>query len=130
MKTKKNFNFPIEDEMYSIPFHIIVGDKEYYKKIIEKKFDCRMEVSDNQGGETMVLDSKDGGIIITIWFPRLDFTISNHGVIAHELLHATFQASRMIGIKFDFENQEPIVYYFEYLFERTTEKLMKVYRKN
>jgi len=129
MKTKKNFNFAVKDEIYSIPLHIIVGDFAYYKKIVEQKFDCEMNAEQtNHGGETMMLDG-EGGVMIVVWFPRLDFTIENYGTIAHELLHAAFQASRLVGIKFDYENQEPIVYYFEYLFKKAIERLFKEYRK-
>jgi len=130
IKEKTNFHFKVNDPIYNVPLIFIVGDKEYYKKHMKNKLDCDYEESQSMGGETiLIVDEKEGSANTIVWIPRLNFSIGNYSTIAHEVLHATFQTLNMIGVKLDYNNQEPINYYFDYLFGECLDKLIKFYRK-
>lgn len=130
-KEKTNFYFEVDDPIYNVPLIFIVGSKEYYKNVVVKKLKYEWVNSINCGGESMlVFDEQKGEANTIVWIPRLNFSISNYSTIAHEILHATFHTLKMIGIKLDYENQEPINYYFDFLFDGCLAKLVKIYHNN
>lgn len=115
--------------MYNFDLVLIVGDKQYYENYCKSWLKLKDETkSDNQGGETFLME-KNKIPYSVVWLPKIDFTSTNYGVLGHELLHVALNVMKFIGFKFDYDNTEPINYYFEYLYTETLWRLVRHLKK-
>jgi len=127
-KTEKIFHnktFIVKDNIYNFDLIIIIGDEEFYHKHLKNKYKLDMgKQQKNKGGESFVMKYNDK-IGSVVWMPRLNFTSVNYGILGHELLHIALNVMQKIGFKFNYNNTEPLNYYFEYLMTETLWKLVK-----
>ena len=135
-KTNKNFKVTVRDLIYNFDLTVCVGDYDYYQKYVENNHGIEPEEQTNWGGESQVIisesvNNKTNNIKVEsiIWLPVLNFVTSNYATIAHEILHIAINVFKHVGIKLDYDNQEPLNYYFDYLFESTLKELLKKYKK-
>ncbi len=137
MKKIKGFYFEIEDRIYNVPILVVFGDYDYNQKILKSRLGFEDEGQKYSGGEAGIIERQEinNGKITkslfsaTIWIPELTFTIDNYGAIAHEVLHVALHNLKKVGFNLDYENQEPLNYYFEYLYKQIIDKCFKQYKK-
>lgn len=104
---------------------LIVGGYKSYQDHINKRFglDDKSEQM-NFGGETQTLENSEEYVSV-IWMPRFDNSVDSYGTLAHECLHVAIRAMDRLGIPITEDNQEPIAYYFEFLFKELLSELIK-----
>lgn len=98
MKTITNKIFTLSEPIYGSTCDIIVGDEEYFKKVLKKNKISGYEINPNWIAETGVFDNENGtrmGYYIRI--PEIDFTSQNYETIVHELGHLAFHIFRRQG---------------------------------
>ena len=127
----KNVTVIVGNPIYLIPLIWIVGDYDYYRKVLSKKFGLPKEKEQKYfGGETMLIsDDKTREACISIWIPEISFTCANYDSVVHELSHAVWHIFSAAGVKVDGDNQEPFSYLLGYFFSETLDKFQKLYTK-
>jgi hypothetical protein len=126
----KNTTITIDGGMYLIPIMWVIGDYEYYKKVLKRK--CHIEYDEQKffGGETsLVTDEENGEAVVVIWIPEISFTVNNYDSIVHELSHAVWNILSCTGVKIGPENNEPFAYLLAYVFSKSLLKFKKLYEK-
>lgn len=129
MKKLHNTIIRLNDEIYYADIRVIIGEYAYYQKYCVS-LGLEEIKQENYGGEMQQLtNTETGDYAFLVWFPHIDFTSINYGVITHEFIHLVFRVFQTVGIKLDFENQEPLAYYMEYLITQFLQKAVKRYKK-
>lgn len=126
----RNVTVVIDGGMFLIPIMWIVGDYEYYKKVLKRKYHIECNEQKYFGGETsLVTDEEKGEAVVVIWLPEISFTINNYDSIVHELSHAVWNILSCTGVKIGPENNEPFAYLLGDVFSKSLVKFKKLYKK-
>ena len=119
----------IVSELYGLKTVLIIGSYKSYQDYINKRFGLNDEVEQKYfGGETQTLESSKEYVSV-IWLPRFNASVDSYGTLAHECLHVAIRAMDRLGIPIREDNQEPIAYYFEFLFTELLSRLIKNRKK-
>ena len=118
-----NKTYKIVDPIYSTDIVLVIGSREYLKKVSAKKFKLELSTNPTSAGICFFVEGDNGRTYNLIWFAKNDWLIKDYGIIAHECLHAAMRGLESIDFKLDYDNQEPLVYYFEFIYQSVLKKL-------
>ena len=119
----------IVSELYGLKTVLIVGSYKDYQDYINKRFGLNEDSKQKfYGGETQTLENSKEYLSV-IWLPRFNSYVDSYGTLAHECLHVAIRAMDRLGIPIKEDNQEPIAYYFEFLFTELLSRLIKNRKK-
>ena len=102
---KKKF---IEDPIFGGNFWFCLGNKDKFKKFVEKKTKAKIELSEDSNGARYEKNN-----IVFVWIEKKDF-----GVLIHELQHNCLRTLDGLGMKVSVESEEVYAYYIEYTFNK------------
>jgi len=129
LKKLHNTIIKLKDEIYFSDIRVIIGEYSYYQKYC-KSLGLEEVKQENYGGEMQQLtNTETGDHAFLVWFPYIDFTSVSYGIITHEFIHVVLRIFETVGIKLDFDNQEPLAYYMEYLITQFLQKALKRHKK-
>jgi hypothetical protein len=116
----------ITDPIYNIPVIIVIAEYTVFNDWLYDTYKLPREEQKFFGGMTMdLIDKKNGGIDIIVWFP----SFRNHWAfwekLVHELYHATQRAVSAINQDKRLVGEEAAAYYMEYLFREAKHGLLK-----
>ena len=106
----KNKRFSFDVVLYSARIHVTAGgDPRTANQWLEKKLGIKIEVDDVDNFAAWVVNkNQDCGV----WFRALK---PHAHVVAHESVHITSRICHAVGVKGDFNNDEPLAYLVSYL---------------
>ena len=130
-KSIKNIAFEIEIPIYKIYLRVIVGDDNFYKKMLNKLNINMDEIKDDRtlSAEALQCYNKQGILFPLIRFREIDFTPGSWCEIVHEVSHVTFYVLGDAGIQVDKDNSEPFAYLNEFIFYKVVDRLKNYYDK-
>lgn len=95
--------------------HIMIGERESAIRYLKRKYKVNF-LPIHRG--TFFMLEKDGKSLFFIWMEKFDWSIPYQSLMAHELIHFTFSAFEKAGINVQESKQEPLAYYYDYIFEK------------
>lgn len=118
---RKNKTFYLDDKIYGSCINVVIGNYRYFNSHMKNKYNVKIEeeIINTQDGTTILLDSRN----IIIYIKKIDNSIQSYTTISHEVLHATLDTLQQVGIVLDYENQEVITFFHDYLFRQFLEKI-------
>ena len=130
-KSIKNVAFEIEIPIYKIYLRVIVGDDNFYKKMLNKLKINMDEIKDDRtlSAEALLCYNEQGILFPLIRFRWVDFTPKSWCEIVHEVSHVTFYVLDNAGIQVDKDNSEPFAYLNEFIFYKVVDRLKNYYDK-
>lgn len=125
------FKKDIYDDIYYSHFKLIVATEKELEKYMQKNYSVEVETS--YGGAYFVLDNKESGEQHRIlWINdqgETELTFNILKILTHELIHACTRTFDGAGIQTTIDNDEPMAYYYTYLFGQVFPHLVKFYEK-
>ncbi len=78
---------------------------------------------------TFALESKDKIMVNVIWLQKYNHSLSDQGVLVHELLHYTIGELKRRGFSLNSGSEEAYTYFLESVYKNALERLNKRTRK-
>ena len=116
-KSTKDYEFTLSGGEFDLDVKVLItSDLDYAVKYVQKNLDSTAELGDFDA-RGVTFPSKDGKSPI-VWLPSAE----DKGVVAHELLHATFDLMRWASVPYSEESEEVFTYELQYLITQFNNK--------
>lgn len=103
--------FVVSDPVYRASISVVIGDFDYFKKVCESNDIEAAEQYRFRSGVCQEIQ-KDSGLGYVLWVRDKN----DLKTITHELIHLVNFVFHTANIKTTFRNDEPMAYYYSYLF--------------
>lgn len=131
MSKKKIKAFSCNDSVFQRNLYIVVGDAEKSKEHILRKFLLTEESQelesvddDNMGGFDKLDQGERTSPIFLVWLRQYKGTPKDIAVLAHEILHLTFEVMRHSDVHYSEDFSEEIyAYYMDSILSQAIKKL-------
>lgn len=120
----------IKDEIYHGNIILILASREEISKVVKSRWIYEYVPELHHDAESFDIQGKKSGFIsYIIWMKSFDWTLDDQSTLVHEIFHTVSRILTDRGVKFDPENTEPFVYYFDWVFGKLWNELKKLYQK-
>ena len=124
----------LKDNIYrSNPILLVGGDLIELQKYINKRHKDGIIIDLGKRRKVLIGNKHTGGKAFTVegvdydyfyaWIKKFDWTVNDLSMIAHELLHLTYEVLTQRGIGYSKKSEETIAYFFEEMFNQALRKL-------
>lgn len=122
-------NFKMYCELYDFTLYVCIGKPDaamrtYLKPIEKYGYNHDVYVC-NESGFTGSFETFLRGTTGLLWVGRAITDPEAHGILAHEIMHATFAILRRSGMKFSQKSEEAYTYLAEWITEKIYRKILK-----
>ena len=114
--------YRIGDPLYKQNFTLCIGAAPAAKKYFSKVYNIQAPKAGQDAICVTLERGEESRSFIWVKGP-------NMGSLAHECLHRAIEVLDYCGVKLDPHNDEPLTYYFSYIFEQCYEVLYSSYKK-
>ena len=119
----------IPDGIYDGCFTVFIGEHAKMEKWLGKRYPGVSISDDNNLGESFIIESKDKIIVNVIWLQKYNHSLSDQGVLVHELLHYTIRELKHRGFILNNGSEEAYTYFLESVYKNALERLNKKAKK-
>ena len=121
--------FKINDTMHGQTIWLIVDcTQEKMLDVVHKQFKIadKQEPCRGANGRSICLEDKDAGLLVhIIWLEHYAHSVSEFGLLVHELLHLTFGVLDDLGFELHDSSEEAYTYYMQHLTMQCLKKLCR-----
>ncbi|MHB8581032.1 MAG: hypothetical protein ACYDA4_14405 [Ignavibacteriaceae bacterium] len=119
----------IPDGIYDGCFTVFIGEHDKMGKWLGKRYPGVSISDDDNFGESFALESKDKIMVNVIWLQKYNRSLSDQGVLVHELLHYTIGELKRRGFSLNSGSEEAYTYFLESVYKNALERLNKKTKK-